>query len=1095
MRSIEKIKSNISGYYRKYYRYQVIVGLLLSSTILLSTLLFFSFTEYYTRLSSRFRLILLSIFVLGAIGLLFWKVVLPFLKLLRIQKGLSEEEMAQHIGHYFSGSVDDQLLNLLQLQKESNNNALAQAAIEQKANKIQDFDFKQAISKNDILQWLKILCIPFGFVLLTILWNPDVIREGSGRILSFNQEFARPNPYLFEILNDDLVATDNESFLLEVTFQGDIIPSSVFISKNGKSYRMTQKGNNFEYNFGILEESENFQLEMGEFQSQIYTVEVKHLPSIFNWQGVVTPPAYTQKEKSTVQNQPNIICPEGASIDLSAQAFHCENLSLIVQGGRTDTIQNIIDKPGVFKTNKKHKKIKLVAQQKTSSLNDVLEIDLVITPDEYPDISVKQLSDSTLPSLHFFSGACHDDYGIQKVEFVAELKDSTLKLPVTANGSQFDQHFHFSVDFSEVSENSFQYYFVVWDNDAVNGSKNSKTSVQYYSALNKSQKDSLRQSSNKALEQRMQAALDKAKNQKESLKKIQETLKEKDEMSWQDKQQINDYLNEQKALEEEIKELQKLKEKQNLQNEKYQKKKEALEEKQKAIDKLFEELLDEETKKMMEELEKLMEKLSDKQTIQEQLNQMEMSNEQMEQQLDRTLELFKQLEVEQILEENIEEMEKLAEEQMRLSEEKNSEESQNNQEELNKAFEELQKKMDEMRNKNEDLQNPKPLENTSEEEKSIQEKMKQASDEMKQGKNKKSNESQKDAGQQMKSLSAQMQQMQQSMQQQQQSENIQTLRQILENLIFLSLEQEKLLEKFKRINRFDPKYPELTQEQKKLNNDAQIIEDSLNALAKRQPMIAQMVHDELRNMKENMSTALSELGERQSFQAVVNQQRVMQSANTLALLLDEALQQMQNQMMQQQFGQNSCNKPGGNPKPGQSMQQLKQMLSKQLEQMKKMMEEGGKVKGKEGKNGENGKGQSKEFAKMAAQQAAMKEKLKQLQKELQKQGGGLGDQHSLEKDLEEIEEKLYNKEINSELIERQERILTRMLEAEESMNEREFEEKRSSESGKNDKKRNLLNYDTYQTVDDDGAELLETAPQHFKLYYRTKVSKYFNNFD
>jgi hypothetical protein len=1095
MNALGKIKTNVKGYYRKFYRYQLIVGLLFSCTLLLSTFLFFSFTEYYSRLGSKFRLILLSLFIIGGISLVIWKVLLPALKLLGWKKGLSEEDMAVHIGQHFKGSIDDQLLNLLQLENSQNNNSLANAAIEQKAQKIYTYDFKQAISKNIIIHWLKLFCIPVGFAMLTIIWNPSIIQEGSNRIISFNESFSPPNPYHFKFINDNLTATDNQPFLLEIEFYGSVVPNTVFVQKNGKSYRMSENNGRFVFNFGSIENEEHFVLQMGQHSSKEYTIDVIHNPSIFNWTGTIQPPQYTNKDSQTIQNQAEFSCPEGSVLKINGQVFYAQKLSLIKMGTSNDTVEDILESGARLQISKDAKKLRLLAKQENSPLFDASDIGINVILDEYPKIAVNEIADSTLPTMHFFSGAASDDYGVKKVTFVAELEDSTISLPINTSGSFFDKNFHFSVDFSDISANSFQYYFVAWDNDGVNGSKSSKTEKRFYSVLNDNQKDSLINASNQAIESRMEQALQKALQQKEKLKSIQNNLKEKDQMSWQDKQNINEYLKDQKNLQKEVETLQQMKKKQKLQDEKYKNKNEELEEKKKAIDDLFEDLMDEETKKMMEELEKLMEKLADKQTIQEQLNEMEMSNEQIEEQLDRTLELFKQLEVEQMLDESIEKLEKLAEEQMKLSEEKNSEESQQKQDKLNQDFKNLQKSFEEMREKNKALQNPKKIDDTSKKEQSIQNKMQDASENMKQGKDKKGQENQKDAGQQMKSLGSEMQQMQQSMQQKEQSENINTLRQILENLIYLSLEQEKLLEKFKNISRFDPTFPALTQEQKKLVDDAQVIEDSLNALAKRQPIIAPMVHDELRNMKENMNDALSELGERQSFQAVVNQQRVMQSANTLALLLDEALQQMQNQMMQQQFGQNSCNKPGGNPKPGQSMQQLKQMLSKQLQQMKQMMEEGGEQKGKDGKDGKDGEGQSKDFAKMAAQQAAMKEKLKQLQKELQKNGGGLGDGHSLEKDLEEIEEKLYNKELNSELIERQERILTRMLEAEKSINEREFEEKRTSNSGNNDKKRNLLQYDTYESVDENGVELLETAPQHFKLYYRTKVSKYFNNFD
>ena len=61
------------------------------------------------------------------------------------------------------------------------------------------------------------------------------------------------------------------------------------------------------------------------------------------------------------------------------------------------------------------------------------------------------------------------------------------------------------------------------------------------------------------------------------------------------------------------------------------------------------------------------------------------------------------------------------------------------------------------------------------------------------------------------------------------------------------------------------------------------------------------------------------------------QQYVMTSVNNLALLFDEALQQMQQQQANSKPGSGKCNKPGGSGSPGGKPQSM--------EQMKKQMEE------------------------------------------------------------------------------------------------------------------------------------------------------------
>ena len=91
-----------------------------------------------------------------------------------------------------------------------------------------------------------------------------------------------------------------------------------------------------------------------------------------------------------------------------------------------------------------------------------------------------------------------------------------------------------------------------------------------------------------------------------------------------------------------------------------------------------------------------------KENSQELLEQMEMTSESLEEQLDRNLELFKQLEFEMRMEESISELKKLAEEQKNLAEEtKNSDkkeanELQQKQDSINNAFEAIKEELKEL---------------------------------------------------------------------------------------------------------------------------------------------------------------------------------------------------------------------------------------------------------------------------------------------------------------------------------------------------------------------------------------------------------------
>lgn len=72
----------------------------------------------------------------------------------------------------------------------------------------------------------------------------------------------------------------------------------------------------------------------------------------------------------------------------------------------------------------------------------------------------------------------------------------------------------------------------------------------------------------------------------------------------------------------------------------------------------MEELLDEETKKLMEELEKLLKENADPQQLQKTLDKLNQNSKNLEKELERTLELFKQLQFDYKLDQAIQDIKK-----------------------------------------------------------------------------------------------------------------------------------------------------------------------------------------------------------------------------------------------------------------------------------------------------------------------------------------------------------------------------------------------------------------------------------------------------
>ncbi len=399
---------------------------------------------------------------------------------------------------------------------------------------------------------------------------------------------------------------------------------------------------------------------------------------------------------------------------------------------------------------------------------------------------------------------------------------------------------------------------------------------------------------------------------------------------------------------------------------------------------------------------------------------------------------------------------------------------------------------------NEELEDPNNFDKMEEEQESVNQDMEDSQNSLDKNQKKKASKSQKDASEKMQEMANSLFDMQQEMVQEGMGEDIDALRDILENLIQLSFDQEDLIDQVNEINLNDPQYTDLVQEQKKIKDDLKIVEDSLFALSKRQIMIEPFITKEVNSINQNIDKSMDFLNNRQTNQASSRQQYAMTSINNLALMLSETL----NQMMQSMQMQGSCNSSckSGKPKPGagspsmKSMRQLQEQLNKQIESLKKGKQENGK----EGEDaGKYGQSMSEKLARMAAEQEAIRNEMGKLSDQLDKEGqfGASKEIKKVMEEMEKTETDLVNKMVTQETLLRQKEILTRLLKSEKADLEREKEEKRESTEAYDQDFRNPEKYFEYNGKELNEVELLKTMPPSLKPFYKSKVNQYFYKFE
>ncbi|MEE9438032.1 MAG: DUF4175 family protein [Saprospiraceae bacterium] len=1097
-----KLINKLDQFIRKFYINKLIRGSLYTLGLVLALFLVFNIMEYNFYFSTGIRKILFGSFIITSLSALVYWVIFPLTKYFRLGKTISHHQAANIIGNHFQG-VEDKLVNILQLKEQKSNAsniALLEASIEQKTESIKLVPFKTAIDLANNRKYLKYALPPLLAFLVILFAAPSIIKEGTHRLINNSTEFEKEAPYKFLLSEDNPTIIQYDNYKVNVKIEGKILPNEVFIEVDNFQYRLQKEdAETYSYTLRNVQKDTPFRVFSGSVTSETKTLKVLAKPNLSNFKVSLNYPKYTGRKNEVLNNLGDLVLPEGTYVRWNFNTLNTERVE-IKFGSKSD--RHIAEQKGEndfsFKKRIRNNDLyKVYISNKNVINGDSVGYALNVIKDQYPSISVESFGDSLEKSIVFFVGRASDDYGLNSLTFnynITSDKGSrkplqTIKLSdPTSREAQYEYTFDIEELNLEAGEN-VTYYFEVKDNDGVNGSKSAKTGIMSFAKPSIEDLKEQEEQNEEDIKDNLKESLKDMKKLQENYRKMREKLLQKKELDWKDKKELEKLLEEQKKIQEK---LEKAKEKfeENLKNQdEIKKQDEKIEEKQERLEELFEEAKDPKTQELMDKIQELMQELKKEQAI-EMMEQMEMNNETQEKEMDRLMELYKQLELEKEVKEKIEALEKLAEEQEKLAEktekeENPSEELKKEQEKLNEKFEELKEEIEELEEKNEELEQPKDLGDENEEKmEDIQEDMEDASDKMEQKDSKSASGAQKDAAKKMKDMAGSLQESMEGGDQEQQSEDIKMIRQLLENLVNLSFDQEDLISEFSQTKRKAPKYVDLVQIQFKLKDDFKLVEDSLTALANRNDKVQSFVLEKVAEVKLNMNKSLTHLEERKTSQAADNQRRTMKNVNDLALMLSESMEEMQKDAGASMPGSQMCNKPGGKG-PGKAGKVPGDKISKGSEGMEKMMQ------GMQEKMGKGQKPSSKDFAQAAARQAAMRKALKEMQKEAKEQGRGTKELEGIIDQMNKIETDLVNKRLDSEMLKRQQDITTRLLEAEKAERQREYDNKRKAEVASEKKREMPPSLKEYIKKREAELEMYKTVSPALRPYYKYLVDEYY----
>lgn len=1080
----------IDRYKRKYYLNLILKGSIYIFAVAGSAFLFFNLVEYQFHSSSTIRALFFFSYILICIAVLYKWLFVHLVKLFLKDKQITHEKAAQNIGFFFP-HIQDKLLNLVQLKKLDSKNSLLLASIDQRSDQIKAVHFEEVISFKENVKYIKYLIFPFIVTAILGIVSPQTISEPTKRIIHFNKKFIPVAPFQFSIQNENLMAFRNEDFILTLKLTGDQLPESTYLITENRKIKLQKTGQrSFEYNFEKIQESAVFSFEAAGYSSDEYTIDVVNRPNIKNFIVSLSYPPYLKKGAERLENIGSFQVPMGTRAKWIFNTSNVEEIELKFENSEEPSTSQLVDNQ-IFEYNKalfSSDEYSINLKNNYSQNKESIRYNIEVIPDEFPKINLDQLRDTVLYQYLIFGGNVSDDYGISdlnlfyrtyknKTEVDDSYKQISLQIDKTKNNQSYYHHWKLD-EFELENGEKIEYFLQVRDNDAINGNKITKTAYYSFEIPSVEKLRSDLKTSSESAENQLDNTIEEAKDLNKELEDINNKLKGKKEMTWQDQKQIEDLMKRKESLDEAIEKLQEQFKADAQKRERFDKgQSEEMKEKIEQLQQLMDELLDEETKKLYEELRKLLEqenkKLDDLKNI---LNQLENREENFEKELERTLELFKKMKLEFKLNENIERINDLQKKQEKASENsadksKDQESLQKEQQELNKEFEKATEELNEMQKLNQDLQRPQPMQDMSEEQKAIENQQKEAQQNLDQNKNKKASKAQQDASDQMKNLSEKLQSMQSNMMESSMNMNLNQLRDILDNLIKLSFEQESIMVDFRNVHQSDPRFLELSQKQLKIKDDAKVIQDSLISLSKEDFRIQSVVTRKVDEMNNYLDESVEAIKERKKGEAIGKQQFTMTTINDLALMLDDVMSQMMNAMGM------GTGKPQNSRVP--SLSELQQQLGEKINELKK--------------SGKSGRQLSEELSKMASEQERIRQMLSEMEKEMNdgKDGSGGNSLKDIQDKMEQNEIDLVNKRLSNQLIQRQKQIITRLLEAENANRERELDNEREAQQAKEIIRNIPDTFEEYIKAKEKEIELLKTVPLNLNPYFKKEVNEYF----
>ncbi len=561
------VVSKLDAFIRKYYFNQVLRGSLifLASVLIFIFILFIGEIYFYFPAVVKITIGIILLLVSGA-ALIIW-VFKPLLSLYKLGPRLQYEDASVIVGKHFP-EIKDKLLNVLQLQQSASNTSsleLIQASIEQKAKQISVLPLQQAVNIAKNKKYIPFIAIPIVLFLLGWMILPQSFFNAGNRLLQPSTNFLKPAPFQFILKNDQLEVPMFGNIELQLLLQGDKLPAQVYCRIGNERIEMnTDTIAKFNLLLSRLTANTSIVFEGGGFESLPYEIKVIEQPIIEAVHIELNYPSYIGKKNETLSSLSDWNLPEGTVVNWKLQAKYVQNVQFVLNDSNTYQVQNeqsdwLYQYRFIENTNYQFQFL-----NKQNKIANKLQYQVSVIKDQHPSLQIKNIADKTFGNQILFVGNASDDYGLSKVQFVYQIEAGNKIIkrivePLAISSKQVSNIEHY-FDAGIVSLQPGQvlkYFFEAWDNDAINGSKSSRSEIYSYALPVDKALDEAFEKNNQAISKGINQSESQNKKLQQDMQSLQKDLLQSKTMTWQQQQQIEQLAKQQEQLQQKMEEVRK----------------------------------------------------------------------------------------------------------------------------------------------------------------------------------------------------------------------------------------------------------------------------------------------------------------------------------------------------------------------------------------------------------------------------------------------------------------------------------------------------------------------------------------------------------